>query len=132
MFENSTSGFFAFVLASALVKRFMVALRFILAILGLVAPVHPNFDDHQHEEFAKIGPVTARVDKPERATLPPVVAAVLLITVRGTNRSGSKNEKVAANLLRPTHSWPPPSNAQSTTYLFAAGSSLTSTPWRLT
>jgi uncharacterized membrane protein len=60
-------------------KRSIIALGFIFAILGLVALVHPNFDYHKHEEIAKIGPVTATVDKQERATVPPVVAAVLLI-----------------------------------------------------
>jgi uncharacterized membrane protein len=79
VFENSTSGFLAFVLASTPRKPFIVALGFILAILGLVALVHANFDYHQHEEIARIGPVTATVDKPERATVAPIVAAVLLI-----------------------------------------------------
>jgi len=60
-------------------KRFAVILGVILFVLGLIALVHPNFDYHKHEEIAKIGPVTATVDKPERATVPPVVAAVLLI-----------------------------------------------------
>jgi hypothetical protein len=60
-------------------KRFLVALGFIFAILGVVALVHPNFDYHKHEEIARIGPVTATVDKPERATVPPIVAAALLI-----------------------------------------------------
>jgi uncharacterized membrane protein len=58
---------------------FFVELGFILVILGLVALVHPNFDYHKHEEIAKIGPLTATVDKPERATVAPMVAAVLLI-----------------------------------------------------
>jgi hypothetical protein len=60
-------------------KRFAVILGIIFFVLGLIALVHPNFDYHKHEEIAKIGPVTATVDKPERATVPPVVAAVLLI-----------------------------------------------------
>ncbi len=60
-------------------KRFVMALGFILAILGLVALVHPNFDCHKHEEVAKIGPITASFDKPERATVPPIIAGVVLI-----------------------------------------------------
>jgi uncharacterized membrane protein len=60
-------------------KRFVVALGIILVVLGLVAFVHPNFDYHKREEFAKIGPVTATVDKPERATVPPIAAASLVI-----------------------------------------------------
>ena len=60
-------------------KHVIFALGIILVILGLVALVHPNFDYHKHEEIAKIGPVTATVDRPERATVPPLVAVVLLI-----------------------------------------------------
>ena len=60
-------------------KRFMMAVGLILAILGLVALVHPSFDYHKHEEVAKIGPITASVDKPERATVPPVMAGMLLV-----------------------------------------------------
>jgi hypothetical protein len=60
-------------------KRFVVALGIILAILGLVALVHPDFDYHKREEVAKIGPVTATVDTPETARVPPFAAAALLI-----------------------------------------------------
>jgi uncharacterized membrane protein len=61
-------------------KRFIVALGIILAVLGLVALVHPDFEYHKREEVAKIGPVTATVDKQERTSVPPAVAAALLIT----------------------------------------------------
>jgi hypothetical protein len=61
------------------VKRFVMALGLIFAILGLVAFLHPNFDYHKREEVAKIGPVTATVDKPETVRVPPLAAGVLLI-----------------------------------------------------
>jgi hypothetical protein len=60
-------------------KRFVLALALIFAILGLVAFLHPNFDYHKREEVAKIGPLTATVDKPETARVPPLAAGVLLI-----------------------------------------------------
>jgi hypothetical protein len=60
-------------------KRIAMALGILLVLLGLVAFLHPNFDYHKHEEVAKIGPVTATVDKQETATVPPLVAAVLVI-----------------------------------------------------
>jgi hypothetical protein len=60
-------------------KRFVMALGFIFVIVGLVAFVHPEFDYHKREEVAKIGPVTATVDKQQRATVPPVAAAALLV-----------------------------------------------------
>ena len=60
-------------------KRFAIVLGIILVILGLVGILHPEFDYHKREEVAKIGPVTATVDKQQRATVPPVVAAALLI-----------------------------------------------------
>jgi hypothetical protein len=60
-------------------KRFVMALGFILIVVALVAFVHPEFDYHKREEVAKIGPVTATVDKEQRATVPPAAAAALLI-----------------------------------------------------
>ena len=56
-----------------------MALGLIFAILGLVAFIHPNFDYHERKEIARIGPVTATVDKPETARVPPAVAGALLI-----------------------------------------------------
>jgi len=50
-----------------------------LAILSLVAFIHPNFGYHEREEVARIGPVTATVDKPETARVPLVAAGALLI-----------------------------------------------------
>jgi len=60
-------------------KRLAMALGILLLILGLVALLHPDFDYHKREELAKIGPVTATVEKPERTTVPPAAAAALLI-----------------------------------------------------
>lgn len=60
-------------------RRLVVGIGIIFAILGFLALVHPNFDYHKNEEIAKIGPVTATVDKPETARVPPGLAAVLLI-----------------------------------------------------
>jgi hypothetical protein len=64
---------------SAARKRFIMALGLIFAMLGLVAFLHPNFEYHKREEVARIGPVTATVDKPETARVPPVAAGALLI-----------------------------------------------------
>ncbi len=60
-------------------KRLVLVLGLVLAILGLLTLLHPNFDYHKREEVAKIGPVTASVEKPERAAVPPAAAAGLLI-----------------------------------------------------
>jgi hypothetical protein len=60
-------------------KRFAVVLGIVLFVLGVVALLHPDFDYQKREELAKIGPVTATVEKPERTTVPPAAAAALLI-----------------------------------------------------
>jgi hypothetical protein len=60
-------------------KRFILALGLVFAILGLAAFLHPNFDYHKREEVARIGPITATVDKPETARVTPLAAGVLLI-----------------------------------------------------
>jgi hypothetical protein len=50
-----------------------------LPTLDLVTFLHPNFDYHKREEVAKIGPLTASLDKLETARVPPLAAGVLLI-----------------------------------------------------
>jgi uncharacterized membrane protein len=60
-------------------KRFVMAIGFVFVILALVAFVHPDFDYHKREEVAKIGPVTATVDKSHHLTVTPLVAAAFLI-----------------------------------------------------
>jgi uncharacterized membrane protein HdeD (DUF308 family) len=60
-------------------KRFAVILGIILFLLGIVALVHPNFDYHKHEEVARIGPITAMVDKSETARIPVASTVTLLV-----------------------------------------------------
>ena len=60
-------------------KRFVVILGLVLFVLGLVALVHPSLDYHKHEELAKIGPITATVDRPESVKIPVAATAALLI-----------------------------------------------------
>ena len=61
-------------------KRFVVILGIILFVLGIVALVHPSFDYHKHEEVARIGPITATVDKPETASIPVAATVALLVS----------------------------------------------------
>ena len=60
-------------------KRLVMALGLIFVILALVAFVHPDFDYNKSEEVAKIGPVTATVEKSQRVTVSPAIAGALLI-----------------------------------------------------
>ena len=61
-------------------KRFVVILGVILFVLGIVALAHPSFDYHKHEEVARIGPITATVDKPETASIPVAATVALLVS----------------------------------------------------
>jgi uncharacterized membrane protein len=61
-------------------KRILFILGIILFLLGIVALLHPNFDYHKHEEVARIGPITATVDKPETAEIPVAVTVALLVS----------------------------------------------------
>lgn len=61
-------------------KRFAVILGIIFFVLGIVALVHPSFDYHKHEEVARIGPITATVDKPETASIPVAATVALLVS----------------------------------------------------
>ena len=61
-------------------KRILFILGIILFLLGIVALLHPSFDYHKHEEVARIGPITATVDKPETAEIPVAVTVALLVS----------------------------------------------------
>jgi uncharacterized membrane protein HdeD (DUF308 family) len=61
-------------------KRILFILGIVLFLLGIVALLHPSFDYHKHEEVAKIGPITATVDKPETAEIPVAVTVALLVS----------------------------------------------------
>ncbi|HLZ52209.1 MAG TPA: hypothetical protein VKP61_15790 [Candidatus Acidoferrum sp.] len=61
-------------------KRIFLPLGIILFVLGIVALVHPSFDYNKHEEVAKIGPLTATVDKSETASVPVPVTVTLLVS----------------------------------------------------
>ena len=61
-------------------KRILFILGIILFLLGIVALLHPSFDYHKHEEVARIGPITATVDKPETAEIPVAVTIALLVS----------------------------------------------------
>ncbi len=40
-------------------KSFVIILGVILLVLGVIGLVHPNFNYHQQEEVAKLGPIKA-------------------------------------------------------------------------
>jgi hypothetical protein len=61
-------------------KRLIVTFGIIFFLLGLIALVHPRFDYRRHEELAKIGPITATVDKPETARIPVGATVALLVS----------------------------------------------------
>ncbi|MGC1482454.1 MAG: hypothetical protein WA789_01560 [Candidatus Acidiferrum sp.] len=61
-------------------KRIVAGSGITLFLLGIIALVHPSFDYHKHEEVARIGPITATVDKPETARIPVGVTVTLLVS----------------------------------------------------
>lgn len=61
-------------------KRGLLIAGLALFVLGIVALLHPNIDYHKHEEVARIGPITATVDKPETASIPVAATVALLVS----------------------------------------------------
>jgi hypothetical protein len=55
-------------------KSFVIVLGVILLVLGVIGLVHPNFNYHQQEEVAKLGPIKATVDEEKTAQIPPAVS----------------------------------------------------------
>jgi hypothetical protein len=64
-------------------KRFVIVLGVVLLVLGVVGLVHPNFNYHQQEEVAKLGPIKATVDEEKTAQIPPAVSITLLVAGLG-------------------------------------------------
>jgi uncharacterized membrane protein HdeD (DUF308 family) len=60
-------------------KRFVIVLGVILLVLGVIGLVHPNFNYHQREEVAKLGPIQATVDEEKTVQIPAAVSIVLLL-----------------------------------------------------
>ena len=61
-------------------KRLALVLGIVLFILGLAAMLHPTIGYHKHEEIAKIGPITATVEKEETTQIPVAVTVALLVS----------------------------------------------------
>ena len=61
-------------------KRLPLVLGIVLFILGIVAMLHPSIGYHKHDEIAKIGPITATVEKEETTQIPIAVTVALLVS----------------------------------------------------
>ncbi len=62
-------------------KRLALILGIICFLAGLVCLIHPSFDYQKRDEIAKIGPITATVEKHETTQIP--VAATVSLLVAG-------------------------------------------------
>jgi len=60
-------------------KRLALLLGLLCFIAGLVFLIHPSFEYQKHDQIAKIGPITATVEKHESAQVPVGVTATLLV-----------------------------------------------------
>ena len=74
-------------------KRFVIVLGVVLLVLGVVGLVHPNFNYHQQEEVAKLGPIKATVDEEKTAQIPPAVSITLLVAGLGLVLLGPRIKK---------------------------------------
>ncbi len=64
-------------------KRIVIVFGVVLLVLGVVGLVHPNFNYHQQEEVAKLGPIKATVDEEKTAQIPAAVSITLLVAGLG-------------------------------------------------
>ena len=61
-------------------KRILLILGIVLFGLGIAAMLHPTIGYHKHDEIAKIGPITATVEKEESTEIPVAVTVGLLVS----------------------------------------------------
>lgn len=67
------------VIHSTNMKRLALLLGLVMFIAGIVFTVHPSFEYQKHDEVAKIGPITATVEKHEALQVPVPVTVALLV-----------------------------------------------------
>lgn len=60
-------------------KRIALLVGLVLFVVGIVFTVHPSFEYQKHDEVAKIGPITATVEKHEDVQVPVPVTVALLV-----------------------------------------------------
>ena len=60
-------------------RRLVIVVGVILLVLGVIGLVHLNFNYHQQEEVAKLGPIKATVDEEKTAQIPAAVSITLLL-----------------------------------------------------
>jgi hypothetical protein len=61
------------------VKRLALLVGLVFFVGGIIFLIHPSITYRKHEEIAKIGPITATVEKRESAKIPLAATASLLI-----------------------------------------------------
>ena len=61
-------------------KRILMIIGIVLFLLGIAAMLHPSIGYHKHDEIAKIGPITATVEKEETTEIPVAVTVILLVS----------------------------------------------------
>jgi uncharacterized membrane protein YczE len=61
-------------------KPIVLIVGIVLFILGIAAMLHPSIGYHKHDEIAKIGPITATVEKEETTEIPVAVTVALLVS----------------------------------------------------
>ena len=60
-------------------RRFVILFGVVLLVLGVIGLLHPDFNYHQQEEVAKLGPIKATVDEEKTAQIPAAVSITLLV-----------------------------------------------------
>ena len=60
-------------------QRLVIALGVILLVWGVIGLVHPNFNYHQQEEVAKLGPIKATVDEEKTTQVPAALSITFLV-----------------------------------------------------
>ena len=71
-------------------KKTLLVAGLLLAVLGVVGLVHPEFTYHKTEEVAHVGPVRATVNEEKTATVPAVVSVAFLVVGFGLAVLGVK------------------------------------------
>jgi hypothetical protein len=104
--------------------RFVIVLGVILVVLGVIGLVRPNFNDHQQEEVAKLGPIKATVDEEKTAQIPATVSIAVLVAGIGlvVPRPRRKPQLLPSTISigTPFSRCPRRSNSKTRTYLRAA------------
>jgi hypothetical protein len=74
-------------------RRLVIVFGVVLLVLGVIGLLHPDFNYHQQEEVAKLGPIKATVEEEKTVHIPAAISILLLVAGIGLVVLGPRSKQ---------------------------------------